>query len=447
MWWHRDPALRPHLPGLTPRRNHDHPTENTLLPAAGRHARHRRHARGVGAPPARAGAHHLRGRARPQRSGPGRPARRHPGATGGDDRPGHRHGDRERAGTRRHGGHRRRPRAAHRAGRDLPGRALAPLARRLPPHAARPRPGPVAPPGPACPLAARGRVAARLPLHARRTRVHRGRHSQGGGYGDRVGGERVPGRLVRAGGVPRPEPAVLQAAAGRRLRAGLRGRPGVPRRAARHRPPPRGVPLARRRARLHPRPPRGAGGAAGRARRHGRGGSVRGGVGRQRGRVAAGGARRDPGHPLRRRARARRGTGRRAGPGTGARAGPRCLGARGARQRLPRRRGLPDGQAAVLHAPAAGRPALVELLRPALPRAGAGHGGPAAAPGVGLRARDPRARRGPGGVRRLPAGVPARDAAARRVRHRSRAVGRPARPGGQHPRGHALPARPEPAVP
>ena len=163
-------------------------------------------------------------------------------------------------------------RAAHRAGRDAPGRALAPLARRLAPHAARPRPGPVAPPGPARPLAARGRVAARLPLHPRRTRLHRGRDAQGGGYGDRVGGERVRGRLVRAAGVPRPEPAVLQAAAGRRLRAGLRGRAGVPRRAARHRPAPRGVPLARRRARLHPRPPRGAGGAAGRARRHGRGG-------------------------------------------------------------------------------------------------------------------------------------------------------------------------------
>nr|WP_313960516.1 amino acid--tRNA ligase-related protein [Nocardioides sp. zg-1228] len=40
-----------------------------------------------------------------------------------------------------------------------------------------------------------------------------------------------------------------------RLRAGLRGGPGVPCRAARHGAPPRGVPLPRRRARLRARPP------------------------------------------------------------------------------------------------------------------------------------------------------------------------------------------------
>ncbi len=59
---------------------------------------------------------------------------------------------------------------------------------------------------------------------------------------------------------------------------------------------------------------------------------------------------------------------------------------------------------------------------------------------------DPGARRGPGGVRGVPPGVPARHAPARRLRHRAGAVGRPARRGGQHPRGDALPARPEPAV-
>ena len=45
----------------------------------------------------------------------------------------------------------------------------------------------------------------------------------------------------------------------------------------------------------------------------------------------------------------------------------------------------------------------------------------------------------------LPRGVPPRDAAARRVRDRARALGRPAGRGDQHPRGHALPARPAPA--
>ena len=42
-------------------------------------------------------------------------------------------------------------------------------------------------------------------------------------------------------GLPRADAAVLQADDGRRVRAGLRGRAGVPRRAARHRPPPRRV--------------------------------------------------------------------------------------------------------------------------------------------------------------------------------------------------------------
>ena len=60
-------------------------------------------------------------------------------------------------------------------------------------------------------------------------------------------------------------------------------------------------------------------------------------------------------------------------------------------------------------------------------------------------ARDPGARRGPGGVRGVPPGVPARHAPARRLRDRAGALGGPARRGGQHPRGDALPARPEPA--
>ena len=67
------------------------------------------------------------------------------------------------------------------------------------------------------------------------------------------------------------------------------------------------------------------------------------------GRGGAGGARGDPGDPLQRRPRARRRRPRRARPRPRARARPRRLGQGGARQRLPRGRGLPDGEAAVLH--------------------------------------------------------------------------------------------------
>ena len=55
-----------------------------------------------------------------------------------------------------------------------------------------------------------------------------------------------------------------------RVRAGLRGRSGLPGRAARHRAPPRPVHLARRRAGLHRRPPRRDGGAARHGGRHDR---------------------------------------------------------------------------------------------------------------------------------------------------------------------------------
>ena len=175
------------------------------------------------------------------------------------------------------------------------------------------------------------------------------------------------------------------------LRAGLRGGPGLPRRAARHRAAPRRVPLPRRRARLHRGPPRRAApccarcwpGWSPRSPRRRRGGAY--------GRPAAGRARGDPRHPLRRRARPRRRTGRRARPGSRARARARGVGDRRARVATSRRRGLPDGEAAVLHPSLdegrAGRRALVQQLRPALPRARAGDGRAAAAPALGLRAR------------------------------------------------------------
>ena len=106
--------------------------------------------------------------------------------------------------------------------------------------------------------------------------------------------------------------------------------------------------------------------------------------------------------------------------------------------------GYPMAQAAVLHPRPARRPALEQQLRPALPRAGAGDGWPAAAPALGVRRRDPGPRRGPGGVRGVPPGVRARHAPARRLRDRARALDRPAGAGGEHPRGDALPARPQP---
>ena len=75
--------------------------------------------------------------------------------------------------------------------------------------------------------------------------------------------------------------------------------------------------------------------------------------------------------------------------------------------------------------PAARRRALVEQLRPALPRPGAGDRRPAPAPAPGLPGGHPRAGRGPGRLRGLPGGLRARHAAARRVRDRPRALDRP----------------------
>ena len=198
------------------------------------------------------------------------------------------------------------------------------------------------------------------------------------------------------------------------------------------------------------RPPRRARGAARGARGHGRGRARA-----RRRRRSSCSAPRVPVVPdeipvlhFRDALRARRRAGRRARPGPRARAGAGRLGAGRARQRLPRRRGLPDGQAAVLHPPAArttraGRNSF-DLLFRGLELV---TGGQRLHRPSDYDARDPRPRRGPGGLRGVPPGLPARHAAARRLRDRARALGRPARRGGQHPRGHALPARPEPAVP
>ena len=82
--------------------------------------------------------------------------------------------------------------------------------------------------------------------------------------------QRLHARLLRPPGLPGAEPAVLQADHGRRLRARLRGRAGLPRRAARHAAPPQRVRQPRRRAGLHRGPLHRDGDAARRARRHAR---------------------------------------------------------------------------------------------------------------------------------------------------------------------------------
>ena len=162
---------------------------------------------------------------------------------------------------------------------------------------------------------------------------------------------------------------------------------------------------------------------------------------------AAGRARRDPGGPLRRRARPGRRAGRRARPRARARAGARRVGAGRARQRLRGRRGLPDG--------ASGRSTPIpqpgderwsnsfDLLFRGLELVSGGAAPAPVCPTTWLTCWSSAAFtvRAHVVVRR---GVPTRNPAARRLRDRARALGGPAGRGDQHPRGHALPARPAP---
>ena len=76
--------------------------------------------------------------------------------------------------------------------------------------------------------------------------LHRDADAEDRRCGDRERCERLPDRLLRPTRVPRTVSAVLQADAGRCIRAGLRGRSGLSGRAARHHPAHRGVRLARR---------------------------------------------------------------------------------------------------------------------------------------------------------------------------------------------------------
>ena len=265
MWWHRD--LAPAHTSRASATGGNHAT-HALVRTARRRARIPGPAAGVGPPSPRARGAHVPRHPRPLRPRPGR-GPRGCGPARGDHRRGGRYGDGERPGTRRHRGHRPGDHAADGAGGDATRRAVATHPQRRAADAAGPRPGHLAAPRPEGEVGARGGDAARVPEHARRGELHRDPDAQVRRLCDRVRRERLPGRLLRPAGVPRAEPAVLQAADGGRLRAGLRGRAGVPGRAARHRAPPRRVRLPRRRARVHPRPPRRAGRAARRAGRHG----------------------------------------------------------------------------------------------------------------------------------------------------------------------------------
>ena len=170
-------------------------------------------AAGLGPPPARAGQGHLPGRPRPHRPGPGRAAGRH--------RRCRRRRRRSRSSARRP------PNAqapggvevteptvdrAHRAGRHPAGRALAADPRRRPADAARPR---RRSPGGTRRQRAKWELAAAslrgFRDDPRRAGLHRGPLPQARRVGDRERRQRLRGRLLRPAGVPRPEPAVLQA--------------------------------------------------------------------------------------------------------------------------------------------------------------------------------------------------------------------------------------------
>ena len=118
--------------------------------------------------------------------------------------------------------------------------------------AARPRRGHLAAPGAAGEVGAGRGQPARLPRHPRRAaaspRSTRPKlvesATESGANVFEVDYFGRPAYLAQS-------PQFYKQHAGRGLRAGLRGRAGVPRRAARHGAAPRGVRLARRRARLH----------------------------------------------------------------------------------------------------------------------------------------------------------------------------------------------------
>ncbi|CAK7286910.1 Aspartyl-tRNA synthetase @ Aspartyl-tRNA(Asn) synthetase [Streptomyces misionensis JCM 4497] len=467
--WHREFPSRPHPQGVSIHSSgvdDDLPStvRRVVSGTAGPYSRHRtfpvcgegRRTAGLAAPETRPEIRGISHSPGPFGTGPGggpRPTRHGRGGSArcGDRATDRRHGDREPAGTRRIRG--------DLTGGDDPVRARGrPALRPVPADGAghpadhpRPRPGHPAPPPAARPARHRGRVGRRLPQGPGRTRLHRDPHPEGRGVRHRVRSRRLRDRLVRRRGVPGPVPAVLQAGHGRGVRAGLRDRAGVPRRAARHRTAPRAVHLARRGTGVRRRPPRRHGGAARGPGRHDRGG---GGGGLRRlcaaGGGPAAGTRTHPGDPLHRRAGAdrtghRRGPAGRAGPVARARTLPVALGAARVRQRVPLRDRVPHGEAAVLHPPGARPGGVLQQLRPALPRTRTRHRRATAAPLRRLPRRPRPARRGAGAVRGLPGRVPPRHAPARRLRARTGTLDRAADRRRQHPPYHPLPPRPAPS--
>ena len=285
-------------------------------------------------------------------------------AAGGDAGRGDRDGDRQRAGARRGRGDRGDRDRADRAGRDPGRRAVA--TRRSTPGCRRCSTTP--PTTWRHPLQrAKWELAAASLRGFRDTLDARGftevQLPQAGRVRDRERRQRLRGRLLRPPGVPRPEPAVLQAAAGRGLRARLRGRAGVPRRAARHGAAPRGVRLARRRARLHRGPPRRRRLSARRGRRHGRRGPRARRAGRRaaRHRAAAWCPRSSRSLHFREALADRRRTGRRARPRPGARARAGRVGEAEHGSDFVVVEGYPTAQPRVLQPPRPGRPALVAV--------------------------------------------------------------------------------------
>lgn len=164
----------------------------------------------------------------------------------------------------------------------------------------------------------------------------------------------------------------------------LGGEDGRPRRAPRHRPPSRPIHLTGRGVGLHLGPSRRDGGGTRSTRvddprRRGAGGS---GVRPPRRGTAAGprahrrdALRRGPGTP--RRAHRRRPV-RRVGPLPRPRTMAVRVGAAGGLRQIPVRHRVPDGQAPLLHPSRAGTPAVLQRLRPLVPRAGADHVRPGA---------------------------------------------------------------------
>ena len=264
------------------------PDESPFQRASRARGRARDHGR-VAARQARARRGHVRDPARPRGAGPDRcPAARR--AVAGDGGRGRRC-----RGCRGAGAGRCRapgavvPRARGARG-DSADRAAAAGAEGVLADAARPCAAGLAPSGRAREAGDHGCVGGGFPKGAGRARLHRDLDAEDRRFGYRERRERLRARLLRPAGVPRPEPAVLQADDGGRLRARLRDREGLARRAARDWAAPRRVHLARRGARLHPRPlrrdGRGSRGDRRDGRRHPRAGPRGGG--------AAGGAGRDP---------------------------------------------------------------------------------------------------------------------------------------------------------